>query len=79
MPMYDYRCHDCGHQWEVLLPSADTAPDACPQCGGGELQRLLPTANVARGERREPGKTCCGRDERCSTPSCSSGGCRPQV
>ena len=41
MPIYEYECRHCGHQFEfLLLPSSGTTP-ACPECGGQELERLL--------------------------------------
>jgi putative FmdB family regulatory protein len=41
MPIYEYECRHCGHQFECLtLPSSTTAP-ACPACKGEELERLL--------------------------------------
>ena len=41
MPIYEYECRQCGHQFEFLvLPSSNTTP-ACPECKGQELERLL--------------------------------------
>ena len=41
MPIYEYECRQCGHQFECLmLPSSSTVP-ACPACNGQELERLL--------------------------------------
>jgi putative FmdB family regulatory protein len=41
MPIYEYGCRHCGHQFEFLvLPSSDTTP-ACPECKGRDLERLL--------------------------------------
>ena len=41
MPIYEYECRQCGHQFEsLMLPSSNTAP-ACPACSGQELERLL--------------------------------------
>jgi putative FmdB family regulatory protein len=41
MPIYEYECRQCGHQFEVLvLRSSNTTP-ACPECKGQELERLL--------------------------------------
>ena len=41
MPIYEYQCRQCGHQFEFLvLPSSNNAP-ACPECKGQELERLL--------------------------------------
>ena len=39
MPLYEYSCRKCGHQFEALVRSHDTP--ACPACGASELERLL--------------------------------------
>jgi putative FmdB family regulatory protein len=42
MPVYLYRCRDCGHKVEVIraLNSRDSQP-VCPKCGAGELKKLM--------------------------------------
>jgi len=41
MPIFDYACKACGHEFEVLvLPSVKTAP-SCPQCHSEDLEKLL--------------------------------------
>lgn len=41
MPIYEYECKACGHQFEfLLLPSLKTTA-ACPECKGVDLERLL--------------------------------------
>jgi putative FmdB family regulatory protein len=32
MPLYDVRCNDCGHEWEVRKGFSDPLP-SCPECG----------------------------------------------
>ncbi|RPF42562.1 putative FmdB family regulatory protein [Thermodesulfitimonas autotrophica] len=77
MPTYDYRCQKCGHVWEARLNQGDTPPQSCPRCGSKELQRLFPAPHVAKSGSRPGGRTCCGREERCTTPPCTTGGgCR---
>ena len=39
MPIYDFVCVACGHQFEVLVRGTD-AP-TCVACGSTELERLL--------------------------------------
>lgn len=34
MPLYDYRCADCGRLIEVMHGINDAGPDACAECGG---------------------------------------------
>ncbi|MGB7060802.1 MAG: zinc ribbon domain-containing protein [Candidatus Zixiibacteriota bacterium] len=79
MPIYEYRCNSCGKAVEILQKShTQKEPLVCPDCGSTEMQRLIssPDSIVVGGSSR-PGTTCCGREERCSTPPCSDEGvCR---
>jgi putative FmdB family regulatory protein len=40
MPIYEYECRGCGHQFEFLLLPASAAP-ACPSCSGQDLERVI--------------------------------------
>jgi putative FmdB family regulatory protein len=42
MPIYEYECAACATRFEELVRGPDAAV-ACPDCGGGEVQRLLST------------------------------------
>lgn len=33
MPLYDYRCHVCGHIKEIVAESDNIDPWVCPECG----------------------------------------------
>jgi putative FmdB family regulatory protein len=39
MPIYEYSCKGCGHQFETLVRSGSTP--ACPACASTELERQL--------------------------------------
>lgn len=42
MPIYEYRCRTCKHEFEQLVRSSRSkAKVACPQCGGGKVERRL--------------------------------------
>jgi putative FmdB family regulatory protein len=72
MPIYEYRCRDCGVEFEVLVRDGD--PVTCPHCRSGSLQKLLsPPFVSSRRTARPTGRTCCGQEERCAAPPCSSG------
>ncbi len=45
MPLYEYRCKQCGHQFEKI--QSFSAPDEkeCPVCKG-ELERLISAAAI---------------------------------
>ena len=45
MPIYGYRCRNCGHEFEILQKMSDAPPKACPKCSG-ELQKILYPAGV---------------------------------
>lgn len=77
MPIYEYKCLDCSEVSEILLRSANNESIECPICGSKNLERLLSAPMLVRMSSSVPGRTCCGRTERCDTPPCSSEGvCR---
>jgi len=42
MPMFEYRCADCGAKTEALVLAGDAATrPTCALCGSGALNRLL--------------------------------------
>lgn len=48
MPLYEFRCDDCGHAFEVMAPFADLDQrSACPACGGIRTQRLFGSVQLA--------------------------------
>ena len=40
MPVYEFKCEECGDRFEELVPS-DTWSIACPSCGASRTRRLL--------------------------------------
>ncbi len=47
MPIYEFRCDDCGHVSSVFVRSASAAVDAaCERCDSRSMHRLM--SNVAR-------------------------------
>ena len=39
MPLFDFVCKSCQHQFEALVRGSQTP--ACPECGSTALERLL--------------------------------------
>jgi putative FmdB family regulatory protein len=75
MPIYEYQCANCGAISEFLINVGKNEPIVCHCCGGAEMNKILSAHSVISGNsHRELGHTCCGREERCQTPPCSSGG-----
>ena len=46
MPIFEYQCRGCGHEFEALVLST-TPPPICPQCKSADLEKLLSTASVS--------------------------------
>lgn len=40
MPLYDYRCDDCGHTFETRQGMSEPVLTACPVCPG-QVKRLI--------------------------------------
>lgn len=78
MPIYEYKCRDCGKVTEFLIGvTKDKAEMKCSFCGSKKLGKLFSQSFVSTGNRiigSQGGKTCCGRTERCDTPPCSGDG-----
>lgn len=81
MPTYDFKCKECGGVSEFLLKSpTDTNPLSCPECGSSKMEKLLSapsllkdnTGRAAQQPEGNSGTRCCGREERCDKPPCSS-------
>ncbi len=78
MPIYEYRCEACGAVSEYLVGLGDDERVLCKVCGASGMNGILSASSfTSQSPRRMPGRTCCGREERCETPPCSDGGgCR---
>ena len=51
MPIYEYRCLDCGKKFEVLhLSAGEVHPPECKCCHSGKVQRLISRVRVVRSE-----------------------------
>ena len=44
MPIYEYKCTDCGHKKEVLQKLSDPPLRECPACGKATLSKLISAA-----------------------------------
>jgi putative FmdB family regulatory protein len=41
MPIYEYRCQNCGFQKEHLQKMNDPAFSTCPECGAHQYTKLI--------------------------------------
>lgn len=57
MPIYEYRCLECGEKFEKLLLSISSTPQVeCPRCGGRKVEKLLSLF----GTKSQSGTSSCG-------------------
>ena len=70
MPIFEYECKKCGHQFEALLKSASSPAPECPECGASDAKRLL--SRFAAASKTEFGS--CKMSEDCMA-SAHAGGC----
>jgi putative FmdB family regulatory protein len=75
MPIYEYRCRSCEHEFEVLVRSSHDEP-SCPRCEHRTLEKQLsvPAAPMSSamslpvcGPRQAAG---------CGLSACQQGGCQ---
>jgi putative FmdB family regulatory protein len=47
MPIYEYRCLECGEEFDQLVRSTDSQLEIeCPKCGGRKVKKLLSAFGV---------------------------------
>lgn len=63
MPLYEYRCRECGERFEVLQRLGQGGEElSCPRCGEARPERVLSTfASTTGGREVAPsgGGGCC--------------------
>ncbi|MGB9879503.1 MAG: FmdB family zinc ribbon protein [Anaerolineae bacterium] len=67
MPVFEFKCKDCGRVFETLVRSTDEET-SCPACGSKSLARLLSRFSARSGSQAIGGGSCSS----CSSGSCSS-------
>ena len=73
MPIYEYACKSCGHEFEELVRS-DERP-VCPACGDDKAERQMsvPAAHMATsGQSSCPSRDACEMSH-CCNQSCHHG------
>ena len=49
MPIYGYRCSNCGHEFEIQQRMSDEPLKACPKCQGKLTKMLYPAGVIFKG------------------------------
>jgi len=63
MPLYEYRCEACEHQFEILQRLGETGDGlSCPECGVKRLEKMFSTfaAAATEGSMAQPAGAGCG-------------------
>jgi putative FmdB family regulatory protein len=69
MPIFEYRCEECGHRFEAIL-FGQQKPE-CPKCHSNKLEKQLSTFAVSKsGSAASPAEGC-GQSNCCMM----NGGC----
>jgi putative FmdB family regulatory protein len=64
MPLYEYRCRECGHQFESYRRLSDAGnEEACPACGG-RAEKLGISLFRTNGSVSSGGSSCGGGSRR---------------
>jgi putative FmdB family regulatory protein len=76
MPIYEYHCNACGHNFEYLVMGSNE-PNQCPECRDSAVCRLMSTCGfISKGSGGETvgssasSSSCTG----CSASSCAGCG-----
>ena len=70
MPIYEYKCQECGEKSEFRITSqAQVDSLTCKGCGSRNLKKLFSApAAITTGRSFSSEGSCCGRPGSCSEP-----------
>ncbi|MGQ9918520.1 MAG: FmdB family zinc ribbon protein [Bryobacteraceae bacterium] len=70
MPVYEYRCGQCGREFEIRASMAEYSQGleaVCPSCGSKDVERLISVAAIlGRGGNGSGGDSCVGGPQGCA-------------
>jgi putative FmdB family regulatory protein len=87
MPIYEYRCEECGHELEKLQKMSDPALSECPECKQETLKKVISAAgfrlkgggwyetDFKSGSKKNVHDSGDKGDSGSKTSACSGGGC----
>ncbi|HEX2998640.1 MAG TPA: zinc ribbon domain-containing protein [Armatimonadota bacterium] len=62
MPLYEFRCRECQHTFEIRTATMAVPEElACPKCGSKQLRRLISNffSHTAQKAPSAPSEACC--------------------
>jgi putative FmdB family regulatory protein len=67
MPIYEFKCRECGKVSELRIPMHSESKNAvCQHCGSHEMEKLMSVPSLVGGKGESGETRCCGRNEPCS-------------
>ncbi|HNQ05302.1 MAG TPA: zinc ribbon domain-containing protein [Thiobacillaceae bacterium] len=72
MPIYAYKCADCGFEQDVMQKISDAPLTDCPQCGKAHFGKQLTAAGI---QLKGGGDYRNAPAMESAAPSCGNGGC----
>ncbi len=74
MPIFEFKCLECGQEFEILLKNREEANSVkCKFCGG-RVERLMSVVNsIIKGESGDPAST--DKPRLAETHTCPTGTC----
>lgn len=76
MPLYEYVCHDCEREFELLVRGGEKP--ACPKCGSDSLVRQLSVVAAHTGGKTNLDVCATPSTGGCGLPQCGMGRCGMQ-
>ncbi len=74
MPIFEYRCSECGNKYEVLHKSSSSNEEIiCPECHSANSKKLLSTFSASFAGGTDFSSGGYGSDSTCSTGTCGCG------
>ena len=55
MPIFEYRCSECGDEFEQLVLTSSTVT-GCPSCGSEDIEKMMSIASVSSEQIRSRAK-----------------------
>lgn len=75
MPIYEFKCGECGAEFELLLKSKEEIGEvSCKVCGSLKVERLMSIVNSLFGNRSNSSSNS-DRPKVAETHNCPSGTC----
>ena len=72
MPIYEYHCKKCGHDFEKLVPRAGT-PVECEKCQSDDVEKLFSVFGTNTTSQTAP--AACPAADSCPAAAASGCGC----